>query len=247
MRGMRRVALLVCTLAAVSVFAADRPPLTESDFRGTLGVPEKVRLSYRGPDCNSLSFEAFTKEMHEPGINADVDRALDGAAITLTAKRRGGKACPAPYPPVTELPPFDLPDLAGKRVSAASLKGKPTLINFYFAQCVPCILEVGPINGFAAERPHLNFLAVTFDEPTVAREFVARYKFRWRVVAGARDFIDRVGVKQYPMMALFDANGRLLGTRRGGVRDELEAATVAPQLARWVDGLLRANKASPTP
>jgi hypothetical protein len=49
-------------------------------------------------------------------------------------------------------------------------------------------------------------------------------------------------VKQYPMMALFDSSGRLLGTRRGGVRDELEAATVAPQLARWVDGLLRVNR-----
>jgi hypothetical protein len=48
-------------------------------------------------------------------------------------------------------------------------------------------------------------------------------------------------VKQYPMMALFDSGGRLLGTRRGGARDELEAANVAPQLARWVDGLLRVN------
>ena len=44
------------------------------------------------------------------------------------------------------------------------------------------------------------------------------------------------------MMALFDASGRLLGTRRGGARDELEAANVAPQLARWVDGLLRVNR-----
>jgi hypothetical protein len=70
---------------------------------------------------------------------------------------------------------------------------------------------------------------------------VARYQFRWRVLPDARDFIDRMGIKQYPAMALFDADGRLLGTRRGGVRDELEAATVAPQLARWVDGLLRAN------
>ena len=60
----------------------------------------------------------------------------------------------------------------------------------------------------------------------VARAFVDRYKFRWRVVPDARDFIDRMKVKQYPMMALFDANGRLLrhaarrGTRRarGGQR-----------------------------
>jgi peroxiredoxin len=148
---------------------------------------------------------------------------------------------------VAELPPFQLRDLAGKPVNAASLKGKPTLINFYFAECVPCILEVGPLNSFAAGRPGMNFLAVTFDEAAVARAFVARYKFHWRVVPDAREFIDRVRVKQYPTMALFDESGRLLGTRRGGVRDELEAATVAPQLARWVDGLLRAGRTTAAP
>ena len=246
MRGMRHVSVLVCILAAMNAFAADRPPLTESDFRGTLGAAENVRLSYRGPDCGSLNFDEFSKAMHEAGVNADVDRAADGTAITLTAKRRG-TTCPPPYPPMTELPPFNLRDLVGKPVSAASLKGKPTLINFYFAECVPCILEVGPLNGFAAARRDLNFLAVTFDAPDVARAFVARYKFRWRVVPDAREFIDRAGVKHYPMMALFDANGRLLGTQRGGVRDELEAANVAPRLARWVDGLLRTRKSAAQP
>ena len=127
------------------------------------------------------------------------------------------------------MPAFDLKDLAGQRVTSQGLRGKPTLINFYFAQCVPCILEVGPLNGFAASRGDLNFLAVTFDEPPEARAFVNRYKFRWRVVPDARDFIDRMAVNRYPMMALFDANGRLLGMRAGGVKDELEAAAVAPR------------------
>ena len=156
-----------------------------------------------------------------------------------TMRKRGLQSCPSPYPPISELPPFDLKDLDGKRVTAASLKGKPTLINFFFSTCVPCILEVKPLNGFAAQRPQINFLAVTFDEADVARAFVNRFDFRWRIVPDARDFVDRVRVKNYPMMALFDANGRLLGTRRGGARDELEAANVAPQLALWMDGLLR--------
>jgi peroxiredoxin len=185
--------------------------------------------------------------MGEAGVHSDIERAVDGTAITVTVRRRGGNICSSPYPPVAELPPFQLRDLAGKPVNAASLKGKPTLINFYFAECVPCILEVGPLNSFAAGRPGMNFLAVTFDEAAVARAFVARYKFHWRVVPDAREFIDRVRVKQYPTMALFDESGRLLGTRRGGVRDELEAATVAPQLARWVDGLLRAGRTTAAP
>jgi thiol-disulfide isomerase/thioredoxin len=245
MRGMR-LALIVCIL--VSAYAAAAPAkYAESDFRATLGVADAVRLSYRGLDCNPLTFDEFAQAMGQTGVRSDVDRAIDGTEVTVTVRRNGGRVCSSPYPPVAEMPDFELRDLAGKRVNAAGLKGKPTLINFYFAECVPCILEVGPLNRFAADRPGMNYLAVTFDEAAVARAFVARHKFRWRVVPDARDFIDRVRVKQYPTMALFDENGRLLGTRLGGVRDELEAATVAPQLARWVDGLLRASKPAGVP
>jgi len=245
MRAMRRLVWLLCILSGAGAHAVDGLPLTESDFRGTLGISPNVRLAYRGPDCNAVGFEAFSQAMHEPNVRADVDRAVDGTSITVTARRRGATACPIPYPPITELPAFALPDLTGKRVTAASLKGKPTLVSFYFAQCVPCILEVGPLNDFAAGRRDLNFLAVTFDEPDVARDFVTRFKLRWRVVPGARELIDRMGIKQYPTLALFDAGGRLLGTRRGGVHDELEAVTVKPQITRWVDGLLRTREAAP--
>ena len=72
--------------------------------------------------------------------------------------------------------------------------------------------------------------------PRRPRAFVKRYGVRWRVVPDAQDFIERMRVKQYPLMALFDANGRLLGTKKGGARDELEAANVEPQLKRWMEG-----------
>jgi len=245
MRAMPLLAIL-CLLAFANAFAA-APALTESDFRASLGVADSVRLSYRGLDCQPLGFDAFAQAMAEAGVHSDIERAVDGTAVTVTVRRKGGTLCSSPYPPVAVLPPFELRDLAGKHVSAASFKGKPTLINFYFAACVPCIREVEPLNRFAASRPGMNFLAMTFDEADVARAFVSRHHFRWRVVPDAREFIDRMRVKQYPMMALFDENGRLLGTRGGGARDDLEAAAVAPQLARWVDGLLRTSKTASSP
>ncbi len=176
--------------------------------------------------------------MQKPDAHADVERAVDGSAVTLTVVLRGARTCPSSYPPITAIPPFDLQDLAGKRVTSTSLQGRPTLVSFFFSTCVPCILEVEPLNRYAAAHPQMNFLAVTFDEAEVARTFVKRFDLRWRVVPDARELIDRMRVKQYPLMALFDAQGRLLGTRRGGARDELEAANVEPQLARWVEGLL---------
>lgn len=228
--------LIACHAAAAG---ADAPALTEDSFRKTMGIGSQVRLDYRDPECKTVDFDAFATAMRGEGARADVDRAIDGSSVTLTVRLRGNPACPSPYPPVSEMPPFDLKDLAGRRVTSASLRGKPTLINFYFAKCKPCILEVEPLNSYARAHPGMNFLAVTFDEPDEARAFVERYGFRWRVTPGAQDFIDRMRVKQYPMLALFDSRGRLLGTKKGGAKDALEAATIEPQVTRWVDGLLR--------
>ena len=237
MPAMRSLLFLLLTMFA-TVAAADASSLSENAFRGTLGLRANVRLSYRDLSCKDVDFEGFKTAMAQPGAHADVERAVDGSAVTLTVILRGQVTCPSSYPPIAAMPPFDLQDLAGKRVTSSSLHGKPTLLSFFFSTCVPCILEVDPINHFAATNPRMNFLAVTFDEADVARSFVKRFGLHWRVVPDARDFIDRMRVKQYPLMALFDANGRLLGTRRGGARDELEAANVEPQLKRWVEGLL---------
>jgi peroxiredoxin len=241
MRAMRLTWILAAAFIATHAFGAT-PQITEEEFRKNLNFGPAVQVKYRDLECRPVAFGGFANAMHAQGAHADVDRASDGTSVTMSARLRGAPACPSPYPPITSMPPFDLRDLSGKRVTSQGLRGKPTLVSFYFATCVPCILEVQPLNGFAAERPNMNFLAVTPDDPEIARAFVQRFKFRWRVVPDARDFIDRVRVKQYPMVALFDAKGKLLGTRVGGARDELEAANVAPQLKLWMEGLLRNAK-----
>jgi cytochrome oxidase Cu insertion factor (SCO1/SenC/PrrC family) len=246
MRGMRRILFACLGLMCHSALSADKP-LTEAAFLQNLGFGAGARFSYRDLGCQPVRFDAFAAGMSEPGAHADVDRSADGKLVTMTVRKRGMPSCASPYPPITELPPFDLKDLAGKRVTSASLRGKPTLINFFFSTCVPCILEVKPLNQFAVEHPKMNVLAVTFDEPDTARAFVKRFDFRWRVVPDARDFIERVRVKNYPMMALFDAQGRLLGTRNGGASDEFEAAQVKPRLTLWTESLLRQAQSGAAP
>ena len=237
---MPRMRISACLLALfiAPVFAA-APKLTEDAFRKTMKVAPEVRMAYRDLQCQPVSFDGFAEAMHAPGAHADVDRSPDGTSLTMTVRLRGNVSCPSPYPSVTDMPPFALKDLAGKRVTHESLRGKPTLVSFFFSTCQPCILEVEPLNRFAAARPQMNFLAVTFDEAAEARQFVQRFGVKWRVVADARDFVDQVRIKQFPTLALFDANGRLLGMKKGGARDALEAANVEPQVKRWVDSLLR--------
>jgi cytochrome oxidase Cu insertion factor (SCO1/SenC/PrrC family) len=234
--------LFLCLLCAPG-FSQNAEPLTEAAFRANMGFAPNAPLTYRNLDCQVVPFDAFAKQMEQPGTHADLDRAPDGNAVTLSVRIRGHERCASPYAPISTMPAFELRDLAGRKVSNATLRGKPTLLSFYFAACVPCIREVEPFNDFAATRPNINFVAMTFDDRETARRFVDRYGFKWRVVPDAREFIDRIRVKNYPMVALFDAEGRLLGTKTGGAKDELEAANVGPQLARWMDGLLRQSTA----
>lgn len=238
MHAMRSTLLILGLMFGVAPAFSASPPLTEQSFRKAMGVSPDVKLAFRDLDCKAVDFDGFAMAMHEPNAHADVDRAVDGSAITMTVRLRGNSPCPSAYPPITSMPPFALKDLAGKVVTDKSLRGKPTLISFFFSTCKPCILEVDPLNHFATERPQMNFLSVTFDESEVAREFVNRFGVKWRVVPNARDFIDRVRVKNYPTVALFDADGKLLGMKNGGARDALEAANVEPQMKRWVEGLL---------
>ncbi len=245
MRAMRSITLLAIVWLMTSAAGAQEGEVTEADFRAAMGLAPGTSIAYRDLECRTISFADFAAGMRQPGISSEAVSAPDRSATTVTLHRRGGGSCKSPYGQVTQMPAFDLKDLDGKRVTAQSLRGKPTLVNFYFAQCKPCILEVGPLNRFAASRQDLNFLAITFDEATVARAFVQRFKFRWRVLPDAREFVDRMAVNRYPMMALFDAQGRLLGMRAGGVKDELEAAAVEPALRRWVDSLLSTRARPP--
>ena len=45
-----------------------------------------------------------------------------------------------------EIPPFELKDIDGKFVKSEHLKGKPTIINFWFSTCEPCLLEIPALN-----------------------------------------------------------------------------------------------------
>jgi len=238
MASMQKSKFAVLLLAAAQAWATP-PELTEENFRQSLGVAPTVRVDYRDLECRYVDFVKFADAMSREGAHADVERAVDGSAVTVSVKLRGMKACPSPYPPLSGMPPFELRDLDGRRVTSASLRGKPTLMSFFYSTCVPCIREVEPLNRFAAARPQMNFLAVTFDEPEEARAFVKRYGLAWRVIPDAQVFIDSMRIKQYPLLALFDAEGRLLGTRLGGAKDDLEAASIEPKVARWTEGLLK--------
>ncbi len=88
-----------------------------------------------------------------------------------------------------------------------SLKGKPTLINFYFKDCAPCIKEVPFLNELKnAMGDRVNFIAITPDDKRAVAWFEKKYDFKFDKIMDARALASGLGVRGYPLNLLLSKN-----------------------------------------
>jgi thiol-disulfide isomerase/thioredoxin len=78
---------------------------------------------------------------------------LDGASSTVRSAAQGACAALRPNPMSAAVralvPEFDLPDLAGKKVSLRSQLGRPVLVSFFATWCPPCVDEAPSLDVLA--------------------------------------------------------------------------------------------------
>lgn len=97
----------------------------------------------------------------------------------------------------------------GAPLSAAELRGRPLLINFWASWCVPCQRELPSLDRLAAKRPDLVIVAVSVDaDPRDgARAFAGRYP-HLRLGHAAMRAVQAYGALGIPYSVTFDARGR---------------------------------------
>jgi peroxiredoxin len=100
--------------------------------------------------------------------------------------------------------------LNGAAVDNEALKGKYTVLSFYFAECPPCIKEVPALNALADRRKDINTMAVTYDSVEVSKKFVAAHHLNWPIASAANELVNTAGVKAYPTLALLDPEGKVV-------------------------------------
>jgi cytochrome oxidase Cu insertion factor (SCO1/SenC/PrrC family) len=70
-------------------------------------------------------------------------------------------------------PAFVHHTLSGKRITAKSLRGKVTLLNFWFAACPPCITEMPMLNRLyrrALKYKDFQCFGITYDPPVSVKK-----------------------------------------------------------------------------
>ena len=107
-----------------------------------------------------------------------------------------------------QLPDFNLKNINGKEISTNDLKGKPIVINFWFAACVPCIAEMPALNGLKEKYQDSGvvFLSMTFETKSTVLNFLQQHHFTFTSIPDAQAYCDKI-TKQYPVTLFVDKQG----------------------------------------
>ena len=123
---------------------------------------------------------------------------------------------------VTELPGFNVTDLAGRQVEAAKLKGRVVIVEFWATWCPPCLStlsHLGEIKRRRGDAVEVIAIAVESKEPDV-RDLTAKLDGQINFVMGSEELAAPFGtLGNVPRMFVFDRQGKTAGVYYGATPD----------------------------
>lgn len=88
------------------------------------------------------------------------------------------------------------------------LEGKPTLINFWFTKCPPCIKELQTLNKLKAKYgDKVNFISITFENKKTVAKFLKKHEFTFEHITNSKKQISELNIAGYPTSIILDKNG----------------------------------------
>ena len=206
---------------ATSVAEREAPPaskMTEADFRKGMALEGVKEVRYVGEAGEALSFADFIAIV-QAGRSFRKEMNADRSLAVMTVNPKGAnppepaesRAQPINFPVSADLPPIRNKDLGG-RLNVLANGRRPTLVSFFFPDCVPCIQEVPALNALTGDGA-LNVVSITFDDREAAAKFARERGLETSIVPDAQAYIDTLGIKVYPTLLLVSPEGRLMGVR----------------------------------
>ncbi|NIF07382.1 TlpA family protein disulfide reductase [Chryseobacterium sp. Tr-659] len=112
---------------------------------------------------------------------------------------------------------FTVVDMQGKSYNLKELKGKIVVINFWFTQCKPCLIEIPELNNLVDKysEKEVVFLGITFDNKKVLQNFLPKKTFKYNIIPNAKNIISLYDVNSYPTHIIIDKNSNIVFSTSG--------------------------------
>jgi peroxiredoxin len=159
------------------------------------------------------------------------------SALIVTVVLSG---CKAPVAEVRAAPSFDLPDVAGGKVSLSALKGKVVVLDFWATWCGPCLKELPEYVEFWRKNQGrgVEVIGVVFEsgEPQEIQDFVRENRIPYRQLLGDDKLQEAFqGNQGFPTTFVIDGQGIIRTTILGSTPHKFE------KLQQTVDAALAAR------
>jgi cytochrome c biogenesis protein CcmG, thiol:disulfide interchange protein DsbE len=134
-------------------------------------------------------------------------------------------------------PAFTLRRLEGPgKISLASFRGKPVVLNFWASWCAPCKSEAAVLErDWRSDRSRgVVFLGVDYhDLDSDARRFVRFHSLTFPMLEdGSGNVTGRYGISQVPETYVLDRQGRVVAHLRGPITDPAFAGEFQSAIAK---------------
>jgi thiol-disulfide isomerase/thioredoxin len=107
---------------------------------------------------------------------------------------------------------FKSSDINGNKINTKDLAGKIIVLNFWFINCPPCIMEMPELNKIAdtyRSDSSVVFIAVALDKKNDLEEFFKQNKFKYMVIDNGRYIADQYSIRSYPTNVIVDPEGKV--------------------------------------
>jgi cytochrome oxidase Cu insertion factor (SCO1/SenC/PrrC family) len=235
--------MLTTAIALTAILTLTFSPASRSatpaqqEMLSAMGVDSSTDVHYKDAHGDALTVDEFMEAigagqnfdmMKNPVKHTATLQLSNNAEETLTAMRD------LPLKRGDAIPEFKLSSLRAREVTNAALQDHFTLMSFFFSTCAPCIAEVPALNAYARKHKDVATMAVTFDDPETAAAFASKWHFNWQILANAQNFVDRIGIKTYPLLVLIDPKGKVQAATLGSDVEQKGKRMTGPDLARWI-------------
>jgi len=110
-----------------------------------------------------------------------------------------------------EAKPFSVADMKGNKYSLEKLKGKVTVINFWFLECRPCRAEIPELNKLVDQYrgKDVVFLGMSTNKTTQLEQFLSKTEFRYNIIPESGMIAATYGVTGFPTHIVIDRDSKV--------------------------------------